>query len=221
MAKKVLLIGGKSKTKVLALSLLKQGYRVTIINENYDDCMELAELKGVSVLHGDATKPFILDEADAASCDFSIALTSSDEYNLAASELCKKMFHVRKTVSLLSDPAKKEFFYQMGVDSVVCATQTISSIIEQQAFLDDLTTVIPIGSSQMQIVEVRIAADSPVIGKNLSQVSLQREATIGCIMRDDGAVIPHGDTQICEGDTLVVILNNAHKAAIVHALTGR
>lgn len=221
MKKRVLLIGGKNKTKALSLSLLKQGYAVTIINDNYNDCLELADIKGVNVINGDGTKDFILDEAGAQDCDFSIALSSKDEDNLVASEICKNQFNVKKTVCLLSDPDKKEFFYQMGVDSVVCAIQAITTIIEQQTFIDELTNIIPIGKGQVQIVEVRISEDSPVIGKKLWEITLPKEVLVGCIIREDLTIIPRGDTRINEGDTLVVILESEQRLTVIKELTGR
>ena len=221
MRKRVLLIGGRSKAKALALSLLKQGYKVTIINNTYEHCVELAQIKGVKVIHGDGTKPFILDEAGAESCDFSIALASKDTDNLVASELCKKQFHVKKTVSLLSDPGKTEFFYKMGVDSVVCATQAITTIIEQQTFIDEMTNIIPIGKGHVQIVEVRITHESPVTGKKLWEIQLPKDVIIGCVLRGDETIIPRGDTRIYSGDILVVISDSTQELAAVKELTGR
>ena len=39
---RVLLIGGRSKAKSLADSLIKQGYKVTVINDSYEECEKLA-----------------------------------------------------------------------------------------------------------------------------------------------------------------------------------
>ena len=110
MKKRVILIGGHSKAKGLAISLVRQGYKVSAINDSYEDCMEMAAINGISVIHGDGTKPFILDEAGARDCDISIALGAKDEDNLVASQICKKYFKINKTVSLLSDPKKQQFF---------------------------------------------------------------------------------------------------------------
>ena len=221
MKKNVLLIGGKSKAKALALSLNKQGYGVHVVNDDYDLCREIAKIKGVHVICGDGTKPFILDEARASECDFSIALTSKDEDALMASEICKKKFHVKKTVSLLSDPNKKEFFYQMGIDSVVCATQTLTSVIEQQTFIDEMENVIPIDRGQVKMAEVRILEDSPIIDKKLWEITLPKEVIVGCILRGNETIIPRGDTRICLGDLLVVIFDSAREHEVIHELTGK
>lgn len=221
MKKQILLIGGKNKAKSLATSLLTQGYKVTIINDSYEECLILSEIKGVDVIHGDGTKPFILDEANASECDISIALTPNDEDNLVASELCKKRFGVPKTVSLLSDPRKTDFFRKMGVDCVVCAISAITNIIEHEAFIDEMTNFIPIGEGRVQILEVQIPSESPANGKKLWEIALPQEVIIGCILRGDSSLIPRGDTRILTGDTLVVIAKSGEEMPTIKALSGR
>ena len=221
MKKRILLIGGRNKARSLAQSMLKKGYQITAINKNYEDCMMLADLKGVNVINGDGTKPYILDEAGAADCQISIALCSRDEDNLVASELCKKKFHVEKTVALVSDPKKTDFFHQVGVDSVVCAISAVTGIIEQQAFIDEMANIIPIGEGRVQIVEVPIPGESPTAGKKLWEITLPKEVIIGCILRGDTTLIPRGDTRILGGDTLLMISGGGQEMAAIKALTGR
>lgn len=221
MKKKVLLVGGRSKSKSLALSLIKRGYQVAAINDSYDDCLKLAEIKKLTVINGDGTKPFILEDADAADYDIVIALTSKDEDNLVVCELCKKRFHVKKTVSLVSDPKKTDFFYRMGIDSVVCAISAVTSIIEQQAFVDEMENIVPIGESRIQIAEVPITGSAPVVGKKIWEIDLPKEVIIGCILRSNTAMIPRGDTRILAGDVLVLISSSGQEIAAVKGLTGR
>lgn len=218
---RVLLIGGRSKARSLADSLISQGYKVTVINDSLEECERLAEVKNLNVYHGDGTKPYVLDEAGAADCQIAIALTSRDENNLVACQMCKRNFGVPKTVSLVSDPNKTEFFHQMGVDSVVCAISTVTSIIQQQAFIDDMVNIIPVGLGKVQIVEVQIPDTSPITGKKLWEIDLPKEVVVGCVLRRDQAIIPRGDTRISAGDTLVIIAGNGQELAAIQVLTGR
>ena len=217
---KILLIGGRSKAKAMALSLLEQGYQVITINKNYDDCLKLAEIKGLHVIHGDGTKE-AEEKLRRHDCDIAIALTSKDADNLVACQLCKKKYDIRKTVSLVGDPGKMEFFYQMGVDSVVCAVSAVTGIIQQQAFIDEMTSIIPVGKGLVQIIEVRIQEESPAAGKKLMEITLPKEGIVGCVLRGDSTLIPRGDTRILAGDTLVVITISGHELNIIQALTGR
>lgn len=219
-SKRVLLIGGHRKAASMAASLLEQGYRVTAINANYEHCLALTEIKGLSVIHGDGTKPHILDEAGASECDIAIALTGRDADNLVACQICKKQYGIQKTVSLVGDPQKTEFFSKMGVDRVVCAVSAVTGIIQQQAFIDEMTNIVPIGQGRVQIVEVQITGESPAQGKKLWEITLPKESIIGCILRGDTSLIPRGDTRILSGDTLVLIAENGRELDAVRALTG-
>ncbi|HSK68985.1 MAG TPA: NAD-binding protein [Candidatus Limnocylindria bacterium] len=219
--KSVLLVGGRSKAQALALSLLKRGYQVTAVNDSYDECVKLSEIDGLSVVQGDGTKPYVLEDAEAGNADIVIALTSKDEDNLVACELCKKRFGVRKAVSLLMDPRKTDFFYRMGVDSVVCAVSAVAGIIEQQAFVDEMANVIPLGEGRVQIAEVPVTGASPVAGKKLWEVALPPEVIIGCVLRGEKTIIPRGDTRILAGDTLVVISGGGQEVQAIRELAGR
>ena len=216
----VLLVGGRSKAKTLAQSLMKKGYRVTVINKELSDCERLAEIEKLTVIHGDGTKPYVLEDADAGSMELVIALTPRDEDNLVICELCKKKFRVSKTLSLLSDPQKTDFFYKMGVDSVVCAISAVTSIIEQQAFMEEMAKAIPIGEGRVQLLEVPITETDPAAQKQVWEINLPKEAIIGCILRRDRTLIPRGDTRILAGDILVLISGNEQEEIAILELKG-
>ena len=216
----VLLVGGRSKAKSLAQSLLKKGYQVTVINKELPDCEKLAENEKLTVIHGDGTKPYVLEDANAGRMDIAIALTPRDEDNLVVCELCKKKFRVPKTLSLLSDPQKTDFFYKMGVDSVVCAISAVTGIIEQQAFMEEMAKAIPIGEGRVQLLEVPITETDPAAQKQVWEINLPKEVIIGCILRRDQTLIPRGDTRILAGDILVLISGNEQEEIAILELKG-
>lgn len=219
--KLILLAGGFHKVKSLALSLIRKGYRVIVINKNYADCHSLAQIQALEVIYGDASKPFVLEEAGADRVDIAIALTQNDEDNLVICELCKKKFLVEKTVALVSDPKKTEFFYKMGIDSVVCAINVVAGIIEQQAFMDEMATRIPLGSGKVGITEVYISQAAPAAKKKIWELDLPRDTIIGCILRGEESMIPRGDSRIFPGDTLVMISLTDQEKEAIHRLTGK
>lgn len=221
MKTRILLIGGFNKTKSLAKSLIKKGYKVTAINKDIGCCNALAEIGHLTVFVGDGTKPFVLEDANAGGADIAIALTERDADNLVICELCKKKFHVKKTVALISDPKKTEFFYRMGIDSVVCAITAIANIIEQQTFLNEMATLVPIGEGRISIAQVPITQTAPVVDKKLWEINLPKEVIIGCVLRGEQNIVPRGDTRILSGDVLVLISSDKHEMAAIKELTGR
>ena len=108
----------------------------------------------------------------------------------------------------------------MGIDSVVCALSTITQIVEQQTFLDELTTLLPLGNG-LRISKLRLNANSPVIGKTLSEIHLSHEVIIAAILRQDQHLVPHGDTVLCAQDILILIAAAQKEAEAVKVLTGR
>jgi len=221
MKSNVLIIGGFNKAQSLAKSLLQKGYTVTVINSDLDSCHSLAEIPGLNVIHGDGTKPYVLLEANAEHTDIAIALTQRDEDNLVICQLCKKRFRIQRTVAIINDARKTEFFYQMGVDSVVCATSAITNIIEQQAFMDKIGTMVPIGEGRINVAEVPILSNSPAVGKKLWEMNLPGEVIIGCILRGEKSLVPRGDTRVLAGDTLVLISSDNTEMLAIKELTGR
>jgi trk system potassium uptake protein TrkA len=221
MRGRVYLVGGYKKAKYLAGSMIAQGYRVAAINSSLEHCRELAEIEHLTVFNGDGSMPNVLEDADMGSADIAIALTSRDDDNLVIAELCKKRFYVRRTVALIADPKKTDFFYQMGVDTVVCAVSTIASVIEQQALFDDLTTLIPIGQSLVKVTQVYVTEASPATGKQLRELGLPSQVVVGCVQRGGQSMIPRGETRIMAGDILVLITSDEHELAVVQRLTGR
>ena len=220
MKMQVLLIGGFDMAKTLAASLIQKKYRVTVIHPDYACCEALSEIRDLLVIHGDGSKPYILEEAGARRTDIAIALTDSDADNLVICELCKKRFGVTKTVSVIKNAENTAFFRQMGVDAVVCATNTITGIIEQLAFVHDMTALVPVGDGRVSIAEVAIPEGAPAANKKLWEISLPREVIVGCILRKDQTLIPRGDTRILAGDSLVLLSSAHQETDAIRALTG-
>ena len=208
---RILIVGGFHKAKSLAASLIKKGYKVTAVNKNYEHCERLAEIERLNVIYGDGSKSFVLEDADAARHKVIIALTDSDESNLVICQMCKQIYHVQKTVCLLNDPQKTEFFYEMGVDRVVCALNMITNIMEEQAIMDEMTEMIPIEEGRIHIVEIRVPKDADAIGKCLWELNLPKEIIIGCVLRGDKSLIPRGDTRLMAGDNLLIIASDKGK----------
>ncbi|WP_018659601.1 NAD-binding protein [Allofustis seminis] len=221
MRKNVLIMGGFKNTSELVHLLLETNYQVTIINHSRDVCARLALIDGIRVIQGDGTRPYILDEALASEADIAIALTNNDENNLVFCQLAKEKFGVKRTICLLEDSLKKQFFYDMGIDGVVSAMSMLSEVIKQEAVLSAMAHVIPVGEGRVQIAEVPITRESPVIGQCLIDINLPKDVIIGTILREDYTIIPSGETTIHRGDVLVLLATHHQEVKAIEVLTGK
>lgn len=208
MSKKILLIGGDNKAKSIARKLSEKNYDITVVNKDLETCKYLAQIKKIKVIHGDGTDPYILNDACANEMDIAIALTPTDEDNFVVCQLCKKKFNVRKTICLLIDANKKEFFYKSGIDVVVSPISLITSIIEQETFMDEILKIIPVDNGRLKITEISISKDSYAINKKIRDINFEKDMIISCILRGSKIIIPNGDTSIFYGDILVILSSN-------------
>lgn len=221
MKTRVVIIGGFGHTKSLAGSLIKKGYRVTAINKDVENCRALAEVDKLEVFYGDGTKPFVLEDAHVYGADMAIALTSGDADNLVICELCKKKFNVKKTVSIVSDPKKTDFFYRMGIDAVVCAITTIAGIIEQQALIEEMENFYHLEQGNIKITHLSVSGTAIAADKKLREINVPKNAVVGCILRGEKSIIPSGNTKILAGDTLIIITTEENESQTVKAFTGK
>jgi len=221
MKTRVVIVGGFSHTKSLASSLIKKGYRVTAINKDVDKCRALAEVDKLEVFYGDGTKPFVLEDAQVYGADMAIALTNGDADNLVICELCKKKFKVKKTVAIVSDPKKTEFFYRMGIDAVVCAITAIAGIIEQQALIEEMENFSQLEQGNIKLTHLAISGTATAADKKLREINVPKNAVVGCILRGEKSIIPSGNTKILAGDTLIIITTEEYESQTVKAFTGK
>jgi len=221
MKKHIFIIGGFSHTKSLATSLIKKGYRVTAINKDVNKCRALAEIEKLDVFFGDGSKPFVLEDAHAHGADMAIALTNKDADNLVICQLCKKKFNIKKTVAVVSDPKKTEFFYRMGIDAVVCAITAIAGIIEQQALIEEMESFSQLEHGNIKLTHLTISGTAAAADKKLREINVPKNAIVGCILRGDKSIIPSGNTKILSGDTLIIITTEEYEASTVKAFTGK
>lgn len=218
MKPRVVLIGGFTKTRFLALSLIAKGYKVIAINRDQEKCRKLAEIDHLTVFHGDGSKPFILEEANIYDADIAIALTNRDDDNFVICELCKKKFNVKKTVAIVSDPQKTDFFYHMNIDVVISAAITVAAAIEQLTFVDELSSMISFGDSSLRVMRPLIPSDSPLINHRIDSLSLPKEVIIACLQRHQDIIVCKGDTTLQANDRLLVIVSNEDDAKALNRL---
>jgi len=221
MKARVVIVGGFSHTKSLSSSLIKKGYRVTAINKDVNKCRALAEVDKLDVFYGDGTKPFVLEDAQVYGADMAIALTNADADNLVICELCKKKFNIKKTVAVVSDPKKTEFFYRMGIDAVVCAITAIAGIIEQQARIEEMEDFSQLEQGNIKLTHLSISGTATAADKKLREINVPKNAVVGCILRGEKSIIPSGNTKILAGDTLIIITTEEYESQTVKAFTGK
>ena len=131
---RVVIAGGRSRTDFLVDSLVLGGNEVVVVNADRAWCEYLSDRHNVPVICGDATKRYVLDDADIEGFDLVIALSDSDADNLVICHLAQRYFGIERQVCTAYNPRNVAVFKKLGITSVVSATYLLSKYIEETSF---------------------------------------------------------------------------------------
>ena len=131
---RVVIAGGRSRTDYLIDSLIEGGNEVVVVNADRAWCEYLAAHHDVPVICGDATKRYVLDDADIEGFDLVIALSDSDADNLVICQMATRYFGIDRQVCTAYNPRNVSVFKKLGITSVISATYVLSKLIEETSF---------------------------------------------------------------------------------------
>lgn len=206
----------------LAKRFASKGYDVSIIDPDYEHCVELSRaLDNTTVICGDGSDPRILEDAGAAVTDVFVALNSHDAQNLLMCQIAGQRFGVPKTLALVNDPGNEIVFKKLGVGGIFSPIDLIGSLVEQKITFDDITNLIPIEEGKVTISEIHLKQGVPAVKYAIRDIpALPQDAVIACIFRGDKVVIPRGKVKMEENDRVLLITLPESLGAAIKALTG-
>lgn len=216
---KVIIVGGGKTLFFLCRNFTAKGYQVVIINRDKDECVQLSRQLSAVVVCGDGSDAGILKEAGAMEAEAILAITPNDQDNLVICQLASLKFDVPRTIALANDPDNTEIFEKLGV-SAFSTTQIVGSLIEQRASLEQILNLLPVGEGRVNVTEIVLGTDSPVVGKMLKDIDLPENALIAVVIRDNQPMVPRGGNDLQAGDRVVLITLPENHGPVLKALTG-
>jgi trk system potassium uptake protein TrkA len=216
-----ILISGGGKVGVnLARELYESGHEVALIERDPGRAVALSAKLDCQIYVGDSSTHDVLEGADAARARVFVAATGSDQDNLIACEVAKKVFGVPKTIARASNPKNEEVMARLGVDSTVSSTSIIQQVIERELPTVRIKTLLSLQSGAFQILEYPLDGTSPATGRMVREIDLPQESNLIAILRASTMVIPRGETMLEEGDVIVALVNTEEEAGLRLALLG-
>lgn len=216
-----ILIAGGGKVGVnLSRELYENGHEVALIEREPARAVALSSKLECPVFVGDSSTHDVLENADAARARVFVAATGSDQDNLIACQVAKKVFGVPKTIARASNPKNEEVMARLGVDSTVSSTAIIEQVIERELPTVRIKTLLSLQSGAFQILEYPLDSASPATGRLVREMDLPHESNLIAILRGHNTVVPRGDTKFIAGDVVVALVNTEKEAQLRLALLG-
>lgn len=208
---RVILAGGGRISYYLAQQLQKRGIQTTIIEKDPQRCVELAELlPRVTVIHGDASDPQVLESEGLRETNALVSLTGIDEMNLLIS-LYATNLGVPQVITKLGRLDNSNILDNLAIGSVVSPKELCcANIVRFARALQNQTgaavSVHSIANGQAEAVEFRVDEQTPHCGEPLKAIRLRKNVLLAGISHGGRTEIPNGDSVFHIGDTLIIVV---------------
>lgn len=204
---KIVIIGLGTIGKTILKSLSREGHTITIIDENKDKIETLIEKHDVSGVVGNGACFDIQKEAGVKSADLAIVLTNSDELNVFACLVAKKL-GVKNTIARVRNPDYRKQILEMkdelGISMIVNPEQDTATEIFNRINLPSIAQVEHFAKGRVLLVEIVAEKGCGLIGETLITLGkkLKTKVLICAVQRKKEVIIPTGHFMFEEGDRI-------------------
>lgn len=203
----IVIIGLGNIGKTILHSLADDDHTITIIDENKSTVEDLIEKYDVQGVVGNGACLDIQKEAGMADADMTIVLTKSDELNVFACLVAKKL-GVKNTVARVRNPEYRRQIGimkdQLGISMIVNPEMDTATEIYNLINLPEIAKVEHFASGRVLLVEIVAEKECALIGETLYSIgkNIGTKVLICAVQRGDKIVIPSGNFVIEEGDRI-------------------
>jgi trk system potassium uptake protein TrkA len=167
--KQFVVAGGGRVGKRAAENLADQGHDVVLIEADADRVEELSDAYIGPVIHGDATRPSILEQAALAEADAIAALTNDAATNLAVCMEAQRLAPSIRTLARAETRSDQE--YEELVDATILPQYLGGDYAADMLTGSDVQTLV-YPTSDLDILRVTVTRSAPVAGRRLDDVAL-------------------------------------------------
>ena len=206
---KIVIIGDGKVGYKLAKQLSEEDYDIVLIDNNEGKLKEAINKLDVFCITGDGASVDVQRQADVPHAELVIACASTDEFNMLACLLAKRL-GAKHTIARVRNPV---YYQQINIlkddlrlSMVVNPEYAVAGEISRVLILPEALKVELFVKGRVELVELQAEHSAPMAGKALKEIyAVPQMRTLVCaVKRKEKVFIPDGETVIEEGDKLYV-----------------
>lgn len=212
--KDTMIIGASKAAYYLAKELLNMGISVKIIEKEKENCESLSvKLPKAIIINGDGTDPDILKEEGIETVQSFIPLTGIDEENIMLT-LYAKQVSKAKVVTKINRVNYKQVINNLDLGSLVYPKYITSEAIiayvraKKKSMGSNIETLYHMFDSRVEAIEFIVEENSKVSGVPIKDLKLKKDVLISFINHNGHIIIPTGNDEIEDGDTVMIVTKN-------------
>ena len=193
----------------LASTLSQEGHSVVVIENDHHKKERVQEELDAAVVLGNGAHVPVLEAARVEHCDLFMAVSSSDEANMAASALAKRL-GARRTVvrvTVAEDiTTHRRLYEEVFSADMLLSTQLLATTRVLNHILGHNTLAVEyLAQGKVQLRRLQLNEDSPLTKKVLREMEMPHGSLVVALYRDDELLIPSGDDQAQPGDSALIL----------------
>lgn len=207
----IIILGAGKVGSYLTSGLAEEGHDILVIDHDKDVLDRLLASNDVMGIVGDGRDPEVLVDADVSSCDLFIAITLSDDVNLIASTIAKKLGAKNIIIRLRESQYinQKEIIEEITSASRIINPEMIAAKDIQRALkYSHALNVESFFRDQAIMMELVISEGSSLVGSKISDLnaySAEYHTLIGIVNNNGKVYIPHGSYVLEQGEKIYII----------------
>ena len=212
--KDTMIIGASKAAYYLAKELLNMGISVKIIEKEKENCESLSvKLPKAIIINGDGTDPDILKEEGIETVQSFIPLTGIDEENIMLT-LYAKQVSKAKVVTKINRVNYKQVINNLDLGSLVYPKYITSEAIiayvraKKNSMGSNIETLYHMFDSRVEAIEFIVEENSKVSGVPIKDLKLKKDVLISFINHNGHIIIPTGNDEIEDSDTVMIVTKN-------------
>lgn len=202
--KHAVIIGG-GKLSVRADWALSNNIDLKIVEPNQERCEKLGSLlkSRTMVINGEGHDMDLLNDEGFNYLDAFIALSENDEENILACVAARRR-GVRKTIAQVENLDYLDMAESLDVGTIINKKVIAASHIYQMLLKSSVNNVKMLTVAEADVAEFVVNKGSRVTRERVMELGLPRGVNIGGMFRDGKGQLVSGNTQLQEGDKVVV-----------------
>ena len=205
---KIIIVGcGKIGTTLLS-SLVSEGHEVVAVDSSPAALAEISDIYDIMCVYGNGVDSDVLIEAGAKDADIFAAVTGSDEQNMLACFLAKRL-GARNTICRIRTPEYNDkslpfLRQQLELSLTINPEQLTAREIFNILKLPGALNIETFSRRFFEMIELKLREDSPLVNNSLSDLRQKHKARflIGVVRREDEVYIPDGNFVLQAGDRI-------------------
>ena len=194
---KITIIGAGKLGYSIAELLSQEEHEVTVADNDKNQLIAVENTLDVLTLYHDSGVVSLFEDANVKNADMIIAVTGSDETNLAISVLAKangaEYTVARVREEILDNDKKKRLAETFNIDLLLNPELLAAQEIHRVLMTPDALNIADFAHGKISLFEVKIPRKSKLLGKSLREANLPQGVLAGMIFRGQRMIIPHGD----------------------------